>query len=486
VRKSVDLEQFGDRGDAVGALLAGSQGALSSMTTPISILVADDDDSVRGLLKTILTRAGHGVVEVEDGKAAIDELTARPFDVVITDLMMPKADGLEVLRRARQIQPRTPVIMLTAEGSIRDCVEAMREGAFNFLTKPFHHRDLQDIVAQAARTRAHMGNPNVADVIEGGRSQVALIGDSEPIRAVIDMVERVARTSATVLVTGESGTGKEVVARLLHGSSGRSQGPFVAVNCGAIPESLIESELFGHVKGAFTGAHEARAGRFLQANGGTLFLDEVGELPLAMQVKLLRVLQEREVTAIGDSRAKPIDVRIIAATNVDLEATVAAGRFRQDLYYRLEVLRIELPALRERFVDILPLARHFLDAANRRLGTDVKITEDALAMLKLYRWPGNVREMENLFERFVILSRTGVITSADLPKRIQTQSPSTGEVAAVSAELARGAIDLSTTLASIEASLIEQALRQAEGNKTRAAEMLGLRRTTLADKLRRR
>jgi DNA-binding NtrC family response regulator len=452
----------------------------------MTILVADDDASVRALLRTVLSRAGHGVVEVEDGKAAIDELGARAFDAVITDLMMPRADGLEVLRRARLLQPRTPVIVLTAEGSIRDCVEAMRVGAFNFLTKPFHPRDLQEIVGQALRTRGSEGRPSVAEVSEEGRPQVALIGDSDAIREVIDMVERVAHTSATVLVTGESGTGKEVVARLLHGSSGRSQGPFVAVNCGAIPESLIESELFGHVKGAFTGAHEARAGKFLQANGGTLFLDEIGELPLAMQVKLLRVLQEREVTPIGDARAKAIDVRIVAATNVDLESMVLTGRFRQDLYYRLEVLPIQLPALRERFADILPLARHFLDAANRRLGTNVDVSEDALALLKLYRWPGNVREMENLFERLVILNRTGVITSADLPKRMQSQNPTSGSVAATSAELARGAIDLTTTLASIEASLIEQALRQADGNKTRAAELLGLSRTTLVDKLKRR
>jgi DNA-binding NtrC family response regulator len=453
---------------------------------PPSILVADDDSSVRGLLCSILTRAGHGVVEVEDGKAAIDALVARPFDVVITDVGMPRADGLEVLKRAREVQPRTPVIVLTTEGSIRDCVEATRLGAFNFVMKPFHDYDLQEAVAQASRTRAHEGKPSVTEVPDGGLPQVALIGDSDAIRGVIDTVERIARAGATVLVTGECGTGKEVVARLLHGASGRSQGPFVAVNCGAIPESLIEDELFGHAKGAGAGAHQARVGRLVQANGGTLFLDEIGELPLAMQVKLLRALQERALTPAGDARANPLDVRIIAATDVDLEALVAAGRFRQDLYYHLEVLRVELPALRERFEDILPLARHLLDAVNRRLATNVTIGEDALAVLKLYRWPGNVREMENLFERLVLLNRTGVITSADLPRRMQAQIPSTGEVTAVSSDLARGAIDLAATLASIEASLIEQALRQAEGNKTRAAELLGLSRTTLVDKLRRR
>jgi len=452
----------------------------------VSILVADDDASVRTLLRTLLTRAGYPVTEAEDGKVAIEQLAARPFDVVITDLMMPRADGFEVLRRARELQPKCPVIMLTAEGSIRDCVEAMRAGAFNFLTKPFHHRDLQEIVGRAVRTRAPEGKGAVSPASDEGRPQVALIGDSDGIRGVIDMVERVAHTNATVLITGESGTGKEVVARLLHGSSGRSQGPFIAVNCGAIPENLIESDLFGHAKGAFTGAHETRAGKFVQAHGGTLFLDEIGELPLAMQVKLLRVLQEREVTPVGDGRPKAVDVRIIAATNVDLESMVRVGRFRQDLYYRLEVLPIHLPALRERFADILPLARHFLDAANRRLGANAVIAEDALAVLKLYSWPGNVREMENLFERLVILNRTGTITTDDLPKRMQTQSPSSEEVAAASAALARGAIDLTATLAAIEGTLIEQALRQAEGNKTRAAELLGLSRTTLIDKLKRR
>jgi DNA-binding NtrC family response regulator len=374
--------------------------------------------------------------------------------------------------------------MLTAGGSIRDCVEAMRAGAFNFLSKPFHPRDLQEVVERALRTRAADAGPggSLAFGDDEGHPQVALIGDSPLLRQVIDVVERVARTKATVLVTGESGTGKEVVARLLHGSSGRTSGPFVAVNCGAIPESLIESELFGHAKGSFTGATEARTGKFLQAHGGTLFLDEIGELPLAMQVKLLRVLQEREITPVGENRSRAIDVRIVAATNVDLEQMARQGKFRQDLYYRLEVLPIHLPALRERREDVPLLARHFLDAANRRLGSSIKLGEDALALLKLYAWPGNVREMENLIERMVILDRSGTITAADLPARVR-KDPATGAVAAAATALARGSIDLPATLAAIEASLIEQALRQADGNRTHAAESLGINRTTLVDKL---
>jgi two-component system response regulator AtoC len=449
----------------------------------VAVLIADDDPSMRLLLRTVVGRAGHAITEAEDGRAAIVELARAPVDVVITDLMMPHADGFEVLRRARELQPRTPVIMLTSAGSIRDCVQAMRAGAFNFLSKPFHPKDLLEVIERALRTRAD--GPATSPASEDGRPQVALVGDSCAIRAVIDVVERVARTNATVLITGESGTGKEVVARLLHGSSGRTAGPFVAVNCGAIPESLIESELFGHAKGAFTGATEARTGKFLQAHGGTMFLDEIGELPLGMQVKLLRVLQERELTPVGDGRTRQIDVRVIASTNVDLETAVRQGKFRQDLYYRLEVLPIPLPALRERADDIPLLARHFLDDANRRLGTKVELGEDAMAVIKMYAWPGNVREMENLFERLVILSRSGSIAATDLPARMRT-AESTDAVAAAASALENGTIDLASTLMAIETSLIEQALRQAKGNRTHAAERLGLSRTTLVDKLKRR
>jgi DNA-binding NtrC family response regulator len=452
----------------------------------VDVLIADDDPAVRGLLRSLLARRGYGVIEAEDGGTAIEKLGARPVDVVITDLVMPRADGFEVLRRARERQPKTPVVMLTAEGSIRDCVEAMRAGAFNFLTKPFHPHDLEEIVRQAVRARGGERSTTPAPRSEDDEQpQVALVGESTALREVIDIVERVAGSSSTVLITGESGTGKEVVARLLHGSSSRVGAPFVAVNCGAIPEMLIESELFGHAKGAFTGATEARPGKFLQADGGTLFLDEIAELPLGLQVKLLRALQEREITAVGDSRARVIDVRIIAASNRDLEHMVRDGRFRADLYYRLEVLPIRLPALRERPEDIPLLARHFLESMNRRFERQVTISEDALTLLKLYRWPGNVREMENLLERLVVLSRTGAITAADLPPRLCEAATPAGEVATAAARLARGAIDLPATMAAIEGSLIDQALRQAGNNKTRAAELLGLSRTTLIDKLKR-
>jgi len=450
----------------------------------VQALIVDDDPSVRSLLRRLLTQAGHTTIEAEDGKEAIQQLTASSVDVVITDLQMPHADGFEVLRRARELRPRTPVVVLTGEGSVRDCVAAMRAGAFNFLIKPFHASDLDEIVARAL---VHPGIAAVPDSPRGlgnGRPQLALIGESPPLQAVIAMVERVAHSNSTVLLTGESGTGKEVVARLLHGTSGRSSGPFIAVNCGAIPESLVESELFGHVKGAFTGASEARPGRFLQAHGGTLFLDEVGELPLTMQVKLLRVLQEREVTAVGDGRSRAIDVRIVAATNLDLEAMVREGRFRQDLYYRLEVLPIRLPALRDRSEDIPILARHFLDVMSRRLDRVMGLGDDALALLRLYAWPGNVREMENLFERLVILNQTGMITAEDLPARMRDATTVDG-IAVAAAALAKGAIDLPATMAAFEAVLVDQAFRQAAGNKTHAAALLGIARTTLVEKLKR-
>ncbi|MDB4981282.1 MAG: Two component, sigma54 specific, transcriptional regulator, Fis family [Myxococcales bacterium] len=452
----------------------------------VPLLVADDDGSIRSLFRAVLTRAGHAVVAVDDGAAAIAELRKSDFDVVITDLIMPNADGFEVLRRSRELRPRTPVIMLTGEGSIRDCVEAMRAGAFNFLSKPIQPHDLKDVVERALRTRAAYSGAGAALALENeGRPQVALIGSSPLLRKVLDVVERVARTDGTVLITGESGTGKEVVARLVHSSSPRAAGPFVAINCGAIPEALIESELFGHAKGSFTGATESRTGKFMQAHGGTLFLDEVGDLPLGMQVKLLRVLQEREVTPVGDNTARKVDVRIIAATNLDLEAAIHQGKFRQDLYYRLEVLPIQLPPLRDRVDDIPLLVRHFLDTANRRLATSVEMAEDAMALLRLYPWPGNVREMENLIERLVILARSSTITAGDLPARICRDQTSSA-IVAVAAELARGPIDLTATLAAIEATLIEQALLQAKGNRTHAAESLGISRTTLVDKLKRR
>ncbi len=454
----------------------------------MEVLVADDDEGVRGVVRCFLSRDGHAVVEAEDGQSAIDIVTERAstasFDLVITDLRMPRADGFEVLARVRERQPRTPVVILTAQGSIGDCVAAMRAGAFNFLTKPFHHTELADVVRQAADARAPIDTRRLARSPHGRQLVVGLIGESPALQAVLDTVHRVAASSSTVLISGESGSGKEVVARLLHGASSRSGGPFVPVNCGAIPEALIESELFGHARGAFSGAVEAHPGKFTQADGGTLFLDEVGELPLPLQVKLLRAVQDREITPVGGTQSRTVDVRIVAATNRDLELMVQEGRFRRDLFYRLEVVPIRLPALRERREDIPTLVRHFLDEMNRRFEREVAIAEDALALMALYAWPGNVREMENLLERLVVLDASGTIRAADLPERMRTGAGA-APLADLAANLGTGAIDLPAVMAGIEGSLIDQALRQTAGNKTRAAELLGLSRTTLLDKLKR-
>jgi transcriptional regulator with PAS, ATPase and Fis domain len=293
----------------------------------------------------------------------------------------------------------------------------------------------------------------------------------------------VAGTDATVLLLGESGTGKEVVARLLHAFSPRVGNAFVAVNCGAIPDGLVESELFGHAKGAFTGATDARAGKFLEADGGTLFLDEISELPLGLQVKLLRVLQDRIITPVGESKTRQVDTRVVAASNSDLQALVKEGKFRSDLFFRLNVVPITLPALRERAEDVPPLCQHFLASANRRTKRNVTLSEAAMVALQLYDWPGNVRELENLVERLVILNRTDVIGVDDLPRNLRT--PATDLAAAVASDAPADGIDLPATLARIEVVLIERAMRAANGNKTRAAELLGLSRTTLFDKLKR-
>ena len=449
----------------------------------MDVLVVDDDSGVRVTLRGMLARRGFNVIEAADGAAAIARLNTGPVDVVITDLVMPQANGFEVLRRARECQPRTPVIMLTAEGSIRDCVAAIQAGAFNFLTKPFQASDVEEQVRAALNSRDSMPRPrrSTGDL---SRPQVALIGQSKLLRDVIDSVERLAGNTSTVLISGESGTGKEVVARLLHSSSQRAGRPFIAVNCGAIPESLIEGELFGHTKGSFTGATEARAGKFLQAEGGTLFLDEISELQLALQVKLLRVLQEREVTPVGEANARRVDVRIIAATNRDLETMVKEGTFRKDLFYRLDVIPLKLPALRDRYEDIPILANYFLEANNRRLGRKVALSDEALSFMQLYEWPGNVREMENLIERLVVLCKGDVIGGSDLPARVRAVGGGPG-LGDASAALSHGAIDLPATMDGIERTLLEQALRQAGGNKTRAAALLGLSRTTLIDKLKR-
>ncbi|HJZ89011.1 MAG TPA: sigma-54 dependent transcriptional regulator [Polyangia bacterium] len=455
------------------------------------VLVADDEQAIRRALQVVLTGLGCEVVGAEDGVDALGKLRAAAFDLVVTDLRMPRADGFAVLRGAREHQPGLPVVVLTGHGSIPDCVAALRGGAANFLTKPFHVAELEQVVREALALRELEGAARGASGNRrprsrtGGATNGTLIGSSPLLQAVIDLVAQVADTDATVLITGESGTGKEVVARLLHAGSRRSGEPLVAVNCGAIPDGLLESELFGHVRGAFTGATDKREGQFVRAHDGTLFLDEIGELPPALQVKLLRVLQDREVTPVGGSGAQSVDVRIVAATNRDLEGMVATGQMREDLYYRLNVVPIEMPPLRARPEDVPLLAQHFLDAANHRLSRQVEgFSDDTLDALCAYRWPGNVRELENLIERLTVVKGSGRIALADLPPKLRVAPIALAGGLAPTAVPSEG-LDLPGTLAHIERRLIQDALRKAGGNKNRAAALLGLNRTTLVEKLKR-
>jgi DNA-binding NtrC family response regulator len=441
------------------------------------VLLAEDDPTVRHYLQRGLDRLGLTVSAAENGEQAQALLGERTFDVVVTDLAMPLADGFAVLDASLRRQPRAPVIMLTAVGSMSECVRAMRAGAFDFVSKPADLAVLQSTLRSALESRR--GPPARAVIGE------TLIGESPATRALAEMIERVASSKATVLITGETGSGKEIVARALHQASGRGAAPLVTVNCGAIPEGLIETELFGHVAGAFTGATGTRPGRVREADGGTLFLDEIGDLPLAMQGRLLRVVQERVVSPVGSGTTFPVDVRFVAATNRDLGAMVRAGQFREDLYFRLNVVPVELPPLRSRAEDIPLLTAHFLRRM-RRGGAPLEITERALTMLRLYRWPGNVRELEHAIERMVILDRDGIIDIDDLPARLRTEV--TGQVIEGLSTFAAHdePIDLGSAVAEFERALIESALRKTGGNRSQAARLLGIGRTTLLDKLKRR
>jgi len=451
-----------------------------------SALIADDDDVVRSTLGRLLRHLDMTVADAPDGAAAIQKIEGTPFDLVISDLSMPALDGFAVLAAVKARQPRTPVIILTGAGGVPDCVRAMREGAFDFVTKPFHPTALTETV-RAALGQSAASATKAKDVVPGSdpsptATGAMLLGKSSALQELLALVEQVGPTDATVLILGETGSGKEVIARLLHASSPRAGQRLVAVNCAAIPEALIESELFGHVKGAFTSAHETRIGRLREADGGTLLLDEIGELALPMQARLLRVLQDQSVTPVGSERSYQINVRFLAATNRNLEAMVREGRFRQDLFFRLNVVPIQVPPLRDRLDDVPALAEHFLEQAARRLGRSIKLSDKALGILQLYGWPGNVRELENLIERMAILDRDGTIDSDDVPPTLGSE---TGEaVARTLWDLTENGVDLPTSVARFERALIGTAMRRSANNKSKAAVLLGIGRTTLIDKLR--
>jgi len=435
------------------------------------VLVVDDDERVRGVVRRLLRQrvANLELVESASGDDALARLDEGRFDLVLTDLRMPVTDGFAVLEKLQSRQPGTPAIVVTGYGNVRDCVDAMRRGAVNFVCKPFEIDDLSLAVEKA------LAGLDAREAINGP------VGGSAVMARALDEIERVGRTDATVLLRGETGTGKERLARLVHERSARAGKPFVAINCGAIPEHLVEAELFGHMRGAFTDATDRRIGKLQQADGGTVFLDEVGEVPMAAQVKLLRFLQEREIAPVGSSESIPVDVRVVAATHRDLERMVRNGTFREDLLYRLSVVPIVVPPLRVRHGDVPALVAHFVDEAETRRGQRVRFSEDALDALERYSWPGNVRELENLIERLAIMTTGDECGLEHLPEKMRH------EVSRARAEqLPLDGMDLQGALGSIEDALIDEALRRTKGNRTDAAQLLGLNRTTLVEKLRRR
>ena len=442
------------------------------------ILIVDDEPSIRAVLSAHLRRAGYEVQTAIDGAAAITLLDAEPFHLVVTDLQMPNLGGMELLAWITGRLPGLPVIVITAHGSVDTAVEALKLGAHDYIGKPFDQDELRLVIAKALATEAAARTKLKPDA--DGR--FALIGRSPAMDRVYALIEKVANSPTTVLVTGESGTGKELVARALHEHSSRSDKAFIQVNCGAIPDALFESELFGHEKGAFTGAASARPGRFELADGGTLFLDEVGELPKDMQVKLLRVLQDGVVDRVGGIKSKKVDVRVVAATNRDLPVEVQAGAFREDLYYRLNVIPIQLPPLRERPEDIPLLVDHFLARFNARLDRTLEtLTPEAMDAVLAWRWPGNVRELENLMERAVLLADGDRIRLRDL-YGIGTVDP-VSPVAEEDVEELGLKEYVRVYTAKLERSRIQRVLGQEEGNVTRASRKLGISRKSLQTKM---
>jgi nitrogen regulation protein NR(I) len=447
------------------------------------ILVVDDEANLRKVLAAMLRKEGYEVTVAENGEVALAEFEKNGADVIISDLVMPRVGGMEILAKVKAARPDVPVIIITAHGTVDSAVEAIKLGAFDYITKPFEHAEIRAVVSKAARTQqARQGH-----VPPEGRARQSLIGASPQMFELSKIIDKVADTPSTVLITGESGTGKELVATALHDGSSRRDKPLIKINCAAIPKDLMESELFGYERGAFTGAVTSKPGRFELADGGTLFLDEIGEVPVEMQVKLLRVLQESEFERVGGVKTTRVDVRLIAATNRDLEKEVDAGRFRKDLYYRLNVVPIHLAPLRERSSDVPLLVRHFIEKYNKRLNKRIEgIADDALSRLQAYPWPGNIRELENLMERVLLFADGPRIELKDLPEPVrggvQTITPVPGEPVPKPGEKPLKDF-LKEKQAEIEKSFIVQALQKTDGNVTRAAKLLQISRKSLQTKM---
>jgi len=445
------------------------------MSEPIGILIIDDDEAIRDSLSQVLKKEGYLVKEAKEGKGGLTLFNKEPFHVVFLDLKLPGVNGMDILGQIKETSPETPVIIITAYASIESAVEAIKRGAFDYMAKPFTPEELRVITKKALEGRKILfENIYLRSELKAKSEFDMVVGKSQVMKEVLDIVRRVSPTESTVLITGESGTGKELIAREIHNHSLRHNAPFVVVDCGALVETLFESELFGHVKGSFTGAHETKHGRFEVADGGTIFFDEISNISLNIQAKLLRVIQEREVTRIGSSKPIKVDVRILAATNENLAELVPKGKFREDLFYRLSVVPIDLPNLRERKEDIPLLVEHFLQKYNKRAKKNIEtISPRAIKALTEYDWPGNVRELENTIERAVVLSKGNGIDIEDLMYHGISASPSLLSLAGGNYR----------TLDEIEKEYVRAVLRAQYGNKSRTAKILGIDRKTLWAKI---
>jgi DNA-binding NtrC family response regulator len=444
------------------------------MSEPRTVLLVDDDPSFRRVMEYQLHEDGYRVLTAADMASALQQFKTETIDVVLTDVKMPGGDGMELLARVNAMRPDLPVLMLTAHGTIGAAVEAMKGGAFDYLTKPFTREQLRLVLGKTLDVAAlKRENRRLREVVAERFSFDNMIAASRAMHSVTDIAARVAQTDTTVLLEGESGTGKELLAKAIHFHSARTRRPLIIVNCAAIPENLLESELFGHRRGSFTGAVTDKQGKFEAANGGSIFLDEIGDLPLTMQTKLLRVLQDREVDKVGDVRPVKVDIRVVAATHRNLESMVADGDFREDLYYRLAVVAIRMPPLRERTDDIPLLVEHFLAKYSASLGrTPPIVGQDVQSVFNLYAWPGNIRELENVIQRALVLDRDHVIGLDDLPDRLRVQQP---RLARLRMELP----DSGLSLEDVERELLIAALAKHDWNQTKAATYLNISRSAL-------
>jgi DNA-binding NtrC family response regulator len=440
------------------------------------VLVVEDDHAMRDLLVEELSEAGYRVINADGGRSGLRAVREEPVDLVITDLRMPDLDGFDLIRDIKATPTSPHIVMITAFGSIETAIKAVKLGAYDYITKPFEIEELVLVADKALGVRSLAKRvERLQREVEGKYRLGNLIAESSAMQDVVRLVTRIADSSISVLVTGESGTGKELIARAIHYNSARTDGPFVPVNLAAIPEALVESELFGHKKGAFTDARSDKIGLFREANGGTIFLDELGEMPVALQPKLLRVLQEQEIRPVGATKAESVDVRVVAATNRDIEEMMREGSFREDLYYRLNVVQVDIPPLRDRPEDIMPLADHFLGEAAEREGGEARgLTSEVQRALLSYKWPGNVRELQNVLQRGTALCQSNRIGIADLPAQVSERKPEDFLATAVARRM---------TLADLEREFIVAVLEDEGGNKTRAAKRLGLDRKTLYRKL---